>query len=319
MKSGFDANVPIRKPRTAIGRVLTELTTEPEAEQPETPVGTDGAAVKDGAEAAGPDAPWPVRAPERRAAPVNRIQSVLESVPDVAVRPVPAPVEPKPAPAEDPNSRLASSRERIAALRERLAAAARPPVEEVEPARTAAAVREVVDELRARLDNAIQERTQLAEELEEMRSALARAEAEVARERAARAAAEARAEERARIADDAVAEAEAVAAERDQVLAELAERRRLDEEQAAVLAEAEAALDQRDAEKAAVARELERVRALVAAGDAVGADLESKLEAAAAERRGLVARCRELEADVKRLTEATEALKAIHEAVTRRK
>src|SRR5690606_40868619 len=114
-------------------------------------------------------------------------------------------------------------------------ATARPPVEEVEPARMAAAVREVIDELRARLDNAIQERTRLAEELEEVRAALARAQAEIERERAARAAAEARAEERARIADEAVAEAEAVAAERDQVLAELAERRRLDEEQAAVL------------------------------------------------------------------------------------
>ena len=42
MKSGFDANVPVRKPRTAIGRVLTELTTEPEADQPAAPDGTDG-------------------------------------------------------------------------------------------------------------------------------------------------------------------------------------------------------------------------------------------------------------------------------------
>ena len=57
----------------------------------------------------------------------------------------------------------------------------------------------------------------------------------------------------------------------------------------------------------------------MAAREAEVADLESKLEAAAAERRGVEARCRELEAEVKRLTEATEALKAIHEAVTRRK
>src|SRR5690606_4082180 len=125
------------------------------------------------------------RAPERRAAPVNRIQNVLESVADVAVRPVPAPVEPKPAVAERESSkpsRLASSRERIAALRERLAAAARPPAEEMEPARAAAAVREAVDDLRARLENAILERSQLAEALEEARNALARAEAEAARE-----------------------------------------------------------------------------------------------------------------------------------------
>jgi len=323
MKSGFDANVPVRKPRTAIGRVLTELTTESEADAPAAP---DRTGAADGAQRAEPAAPVtlrPAREPDRRGGPVNRIQNVLEAVPDVAVRPVATPVEPQPpAAATKANaeaSRLASSRERIAALRERLAAAARPPVEEVEPARTAAAVREVVDELRARLESVIQERSQLAEELEEARSALARAEAEVARERKARAAAEARAEERARIADDAVAEAEAVAAERDQVLAELAERRRLDEEQAAVLAEAEAALDQRDAEKAAITRELERTRALVAAREAELADLESKLEAAAIERRGLEARCRELQAEVDRLTEATEALKAIHEAVAKRK
>src|SRR5690606_14233912 len=47
-------------------------------------------------------------------------------------------------------SRLASGRERIAALRARLAAVARPPVEDTEPKRTAAAVREVVEDLRAR-------------------------------------------------------------------------------------------------------------------------------------------------------------------------
>jgi len=323
MKSGFEANVPVRKPRTAIGRVLTELTAEPEADQPQATNGADAAVVTRSAEPDGQAAPLAPRAPDRHAAPVNRIQSVLmESVPEVAVRPAAAPIEPKPPAVESTRSepsRLVSARERIAALRERLAAATRPPVEELEPARTAAAVREVVDELRARLENAIQERTRLAEELEEVRSALARAEAEIARERAARMAAEARAEERARIADDAVAEAEAVAAERDQVLAELAERRRLDEEQAAVLAQAEAALDQRDAEKAALTRELERVRALVAAREAEVADLQSKLEAAAVERTGLEARCRELEAEVQRLTEATEALKAIHEAVTRHK
>src|SRR5690606_26198220 len=278
MKSGFDANVPVRKPRTAIGRVLTELTTEPPAEPPVAPNGAEAAAGAEHVATADPGGPLGARAPERRFAPVNRIQPVLEPAADAAVQPVAVPAEPKPPAPESVKPepvRVLSARERIAALRERLAATARPPVEEVEPARMAAAVREVIDELRARLDNAIQERTRLAEELEEVRAALARAQAEIERERAARAAAEARAEERARIADEAVAEAEAVAAERDQVLAELAERRRLDEEQAAVLAQVEAALDQRDAEKAALTQELERVRALVAAREAEVADLQS--------------------------------------------
>ncbi|HWV58934.1 MAG TPA: hypothetical protein VNZ57_15880, partial [Longimicrobiales bacterium] len=268
-----------------------------------------------------------------RLGPVNRIQDVLELEPveetDVrreSVQPAVA-QSPRPEPAREERqvanqdaSRLASTRDRIAALRERLAAAARPPApDEPEPEATAAAVREVVEELRSRLDAVIRERAELAKSLEEARDALARAEAEIARERKARVAAELKAEERARIADEAVAEAEAVAAERDQILAELSEQRRLDDEQAALLLEAESALDQRDAEKAALARELEKVLALVDAREAEIADLEGKLEVAAAERARLEARIRELEAEVARLTEASKALRAIEETVKRRK
>src|SRR5207244_3453967 len=76
---------------------------------------------------------------------------------------------------------------------------------------------------------------------EEVRAALGRGDAELKKERRARAALEAQAEERRRIAEEAVAEAEALAAERDQVLEEIAGLRGL-EDQAALLQEAEAEL-----------------------------------------------------------------------------
>jgi len=91
-----------------------------------------------------------------------------------------------------------------------------------EPQQTAAAVRELIEAMRLRLESAIEDRTRLAGELEEARAALGRGEAELKKERRARGLLETQAEERRRIAEEAVAEAEALAAERDQVLEELA-------------------------------------------------------------------------------------------------
>ncbi|MFL5250555.1 MAG: hypothetical protein ACJ79V_22245, partial [Myxococcales bacterium] len=102
-------------------------------------------------------------------------------------------------------------------------------------------MRELIEAMRARLESAIEERTRLAGELEEARAALGRAETELKKERRARAALEAQAEERRRIAEEAVAEAEALAAERDQVLEEIAGLRGL-EDQAGLLQEAVAEL-----------------------------------------------------------------------------
>jgi len=173
-------------------------------------------------------------------------------------------------------------------LRERLAMTAHASAAGAEPQQTAAAVRELIEAMRARLESAIEERTRLAGELEETRAALGRGEAELKKERRARAALEAQAEERRRIAEEAVAEAEALAAERDQVLEEISGLRRL-EEQAALLQEAEAEL----------------------------ADLDGRLKEAQSGRTRAEARCRELTADVERLSAAGEALEALETLVRR--
>src|SRR6266516_4252277 len=115
--TGFDANVPARKPRT-ISRVLAELT-----------------AVSDNSE------------------------------------PPPPPAAPKPSPPSPRAARGKSGQERAgagaASLRERLAMTAHRSAAGAEPQQTAAAVRELIEAMRARLESAIEERTRLAGELEE--------------------------------------------------------------------------------------------------------------------------------------------------------
>jgi len=246
MTTGFDANVPARKPRT-ISRVLTELTSSP---------------------------PDPLSGTERG----NEKPATIE----LAATPTPAVPKPSPRVAHGKNGK-----ERAASLRERLAMTAHA-AGAAEPEQTAARVRELIEAMRARLETAIEEQTRLAGELEEARGALGRAEAELKKERRARAALEGQAEERHRIAEEAVAEAEALAAERDQVLEEITGLRRL-EEQAALLQEAEAEL----------------------------ADLDGRLKEAQSGRARAEARCRELTADVERLSAAGEALEALETLVRR--
>ena len=190
MTTGFDANVPARKPRT-ISRVLTELT---------------GGAV-----------------PENGTPPATIELAAALPTPDVT----PPPAAPKPSPRV---ARGKSGQERTASLRERLAMTAHASAAGggAEPQQTAAAVRELIEAMRARLESAIEERTKLAGELEEARAALGRGEAELKKERRARAALEAQAEERRRIAEEAVAEAEALADDRDHVLEYIARQRGLE-------------------------------------------------------------------------------------------
>jgi chromosome segregation protein len=247
--TGFDANVPARKPRT-ISRVLTELTAVP-------PENGDTAAT----------------------------------IEPVAALPAPTPdVTPPPAPPKRTVrvTRGKSGQERAASLRERLALTARASAGGAEPQQTAAAVRELIEAMRARLESAIGERTRLAGELEEVRAALGRTEVELKKERRARGSLEAQAEERRRIAEEAVAEAEALAAERDQVLEEIAGLRGL-EDHAALLQEAEAEL----------------------------ADLDTRLQEAQSGRARAEARCRELTSEVERLSAAGEALEALESLVKR--
>ncbi len=252
MTTGFDANVPARKPRT-ISRVLSEFT-----------------AVTDN----GSSPPDPLSLRERGD----------ETRADIEPAVAPAPADPKPSPRV---ARGKNGKERAASLRERLAMTAHA-AGAAEPQQTAAAVRELIEAMRARLESAIEERTRLAGELEEVRAALGRGEAELKKERRARAALEAQAEERRRIAEEAVAEAEALAAERDQVLEEIAGLRGL-EDQAALLQEAEAEL----------------------------ADLDGRLQEAQSGRARAEARCRELTSEVERLSAAGEALEALESLVRR--
>ena len=292
MTPGFNANVAARKPRTQIGRVISELTAGPvEGEDPKAP----------------PAEPTVEPADEAGSPPLAPGTAPADVVALPAAR--------APAKMEAP-SRVPGGRDQVERLRERLAAAARAPLGTTEPRQTAAAVRELVDGLRARLESSVHERAELTRALEEARTSLARVEADLQKERRTRAAVEAQAEERQRIADDAVAEAEALAAERDQVLGDLAEHRRLESEQAELLAEAEALLGRRDTERSAAARELADTRQLLDLRTAEVADLQARLEAEAADRRRLEARCKQLEGEVADLTQASEALESI-DALTR--
>lgn len=237
--------------------------------------------------------------PARKPRPISRVLSELTAVSEsgkppvslepAAVAPMRDVTSPPAAPKRNgPVARGKSGRERAASLRERLAMTAHGSAGVAEPEQTAAAVRELIDAMRARLESSIEERTRLAGELEEARAALARGEAELKKERRARASLEAQAEERRRIAADAVAEAEALAAERDQVLEEIAGLRGL-EDQGALLQEAEAEL----------------------------ADLDTRLQEAQSGRARAEARCRELTSEVERLSAAGAALEGL-EALVRR-
>ena len=293
MSGGFQANVPVRKPRTKIASVISELTSGPrEDTTPAAPPARDAVADAD--------------------ASVPRGAAVLAAA--LVARPSAAP-RPRAPTAASP---VSDAREQIARLKERLAAA-QARTGAIEPKRTAAAVREVVDGLRDRLEASARERSELTEALEAARATLARTVTELERERRAREVFEAQAEERRRIADDAVAEAEALAAERDQVLGELAQHRRLEGEQTSLLTQVEAALAQRDAEREAAARELTETRDVVNLRAAEIADLEARLRDEAAGRTRAEAQCRELEAEIARLSEAQEALQTIEAALGHRR
>jgi colicin import membrane protein len=294
--SGFQANVAARKPRTGIARVISDLASQPPQQA-------------EGAEAQAPAGAFVVATIEPAVVePPKPVEPPLAAKPKAE--------EPRQKPADPQPAKATGGREQVERLRERLAAAARPPLGEVEPQRTAAAVRELVDGLRARLDVAVREKAELTKALEEARAALSRAEGDLRKERRTRAAIETQAEERQKIADDAVAETEALAAERDQVLADLTEQRRLESEQSALLLEAETVLGRRDAERSAAARDLAEARELLELSKVDVADLEARLRAEAADRARAEARARELEMEVTRLSQASDALESI-EAMTR--
>ena len=329
MTGGFDANVPMRKPRTKIARVISELTSAPaggeerraERVEPTPPEDT----VVERVYGAFRAAPHP--APESETVSASTSARAPDPAPAYAPAPPymparPAAERPPAAPARRATaapSPVAGSREQIAKLRERLAATAHPRTGAAEPQRTAAAVREIVDGMRDRIEASARERSELAMALETARTALAQANADLSRERRTREGLAAQAEERRLIADDAVAEAEAMAAERDQVLGELAEHRRLEGDQTSLLTEVETALAERDEERESMARELAEARNLANARAAEILELETRLEDEKAIRVRAEARGRELEAEIARLSEAREALEVIEATLHRRR
>jgi chromosome segregation ATPase len=298
MTGGFQANVPVRKPRTKIASVISELTAgPPEHAEPsaERVAATAPPAREAAADAGAPRGP-------------AVLSASLISRP-AATPPPKTPAAPAP---------VSDAREQIARLKERLAAA-QARTGAIEPKRTAAAVRDVVEGLRERLETSARERSELAEALDSARATLARSAIELERERRAREVFEVQAEERRRIADDAVAEAEALAAERDQVLGELAQHRRLEVEQTSLLTQVEAALAERDAEREAAARELAGARDEANLRAAEIADLETRLRDETTSRTRAEAQCRELEAEIARLTEARDALQSIEAVLVQRR
>jgi chromosome segregation ATPase len=315
MTGGFESNVPARKPRTKIARVISELTSEPgewgelnETTEPDNRAESAGPVESferaEGAKSAGSDSAQALEDAPRAVRSAALVAHPRSAEREAAAAPYAGP--------------LAGGREQIARLRERLAASAHPATGALEPQRTADAVRNLVDGLRERLETTARERTDLARALEEARAALARSDTDLKRERRARQGLEAQAEERRQITEDAVAEVEALAAERDQVLGELTEHRRLESEQTSLLKEVEAALAEREAEQEEAAREVAEARDLASLRAAEIADLKTRLQDEAAARSRVEAKCRELEAEIKRLTEATEALEAIEGVLGRR-
>jgi chromosome segregation ATPase len=295
VRSAFDTSVPARKPKTQIGRVLTEMTTEP-AEPVETTEeiatyhsGQNGHAFPAEALATEPALAEPVASASVREASVQQ---------DAA--------------------RVSSEWDRLAELRKRLEQAAQPPSLGSEPQHTATAVRKHIEELRARAEHALRERAELARVLDETRAALARVEAELEQERKIRRHIEAQAAEREKVALDAVAEAEAMAGERDMVLGELAERRRLQSEERVLLTEAEAALNRHRTANEAAAKELAGARHLLDLRATEISELELRIQSEASDRAKIEGRVRELESELSRMAQTAEALAAIKDMVVPR-
>ena len=296
MKTSFDASVPARKPKTHINRVLTELTARTETAKIE--------AVPDEAKPElVPDAPE-----ASASVPANGTTALQQRWGNESAASQRDAIGLPEAPTGG-----TGDWERLAILRERLNAAAQPRSVGSEPQDTAVAVRKLIDDLRARLDAAVTERSEMAQTLEATRAALARTESELEQERKTRADLEAQADERAQVATQAVAEAESLAAERDLVLGQLADRRRLAHEQSTLLAEAEAALSKLSSQNEATALELAEAREMYELRAAEVADYESRLRTEVGERTRVEARCRELEA---RLSESASAMQDIRTMVS---
>ncbi len=325
MKSGFDANVPKRKPRTRLAAMLAEVDGAEDA--PETPSPQNGAdaeldaalthALDEGLVLA-PPPPVAVATPVVSPTPVARpAASEPRAEPGARALPERAPVASRPLPEVEAGGALAKTgRARIAELKARLEAANRRREEKPpEPEATASRVRETVAALRDQLDQGRLERTELIKALDVARNELGETQELLESERKARVHAELLAGERQSVADELLSESEALAVERDRALACIADLKELDAQQVALLQQMEAQLEERD-------RALDRARAQVTdlrgGLDAAQADadaMQARLHMVLNERADLEARAAKLEAELARAHSARQALGEIQKLV----
>ncbi|AKU92216.1 hypothetical protein [Vulgatibacter incomptus] len=218
-----------------------------------------------------------------------------------------------PAPAAET---VREGRARIEELRGRLMAAQEPkPAPLLPPGGAAAAVRNAVTDLRARLAAAVSERDTIAKTLEATRDDLRRVSQELTERTKALAAAETVAAERARVAEELVAEAEALAEERDQALSRILELKSLDEQQLRLLADAERALAERDQRLERGAYEATELLGLVDAQAIELEELQARLMERTTERDAALGRAAGLEADLERHRGTSEALAELQRLV----
>lgn len=210
----------------------------------------------------------------------------------------------------------APARARIERLKQRLDLAARRHAEpSPEPSTTASRVKETVGTLKERLERSAQEQRATLQALEQARRAVTETQGLLEAERRQRIAAEGLAEERQKIALGLVAESEAMAEERDQALARIAELRAVDEEQAKLLDGLERELD---AERARAEEARHQVVELRSALEAVNAEVELaevRLDQLRAEKRAVEERAQKLENEILRSQGAREALTEIQRLV----
>jgi hypothetical protein len=346
MKSGFDANVPKRKPRTRLGVMLSEL----DDASPVVP--------------SSPPSPSPVPGPSE-----SRVESLESRVPDlgaplveealadafsdglVVVTPTPPPTPSLPAPApqnsqlstldsrlpSDPRlttqdsrlrerptapeihtggSTVKTGKARIAELRARLEAAnkrreEKPP----EPEMTATRVRETVAALSQRLEQTRTETAGLTRTLDAAKRELGETQEQLELERKARISAETLAAERQMVADELLAESEALAQERDRALAVIAELKELDAQQASLLGQLETTLAERDKALDKAQAQLVELRAAADAATADADAMQARLHLVLSERSDLESRLGRLEAELSRANSARAALGEIQKLV----
>jgi chromosome segregation ATPase len=320
MKSGFDANVPKRKPRTRLGVMLSELDENASSSPPATPLLEESSAPELGAPLGASDHV------ESALADAFSDGLVVVAPPVAAVPPPPASAPPPMADArphrpaapeiQAGGTTVKTGKARIAELRARLDAAnkrreEKPP----EPEATASRVRETVAALSQRLEQTRADTAALTKALESAKRELGETQEQLELERKARIGAETLAAERQTVADELLVESEALAQERDRALSCIAELKELDAQQAALLSQLESTLAERDKALDKAQAQVVELRAAAEAATADADAMQARLHLVLSERSDLEARVGRLEAELSRAISARQALGEIQKLV----